>query len=78
MYRAIEYGIERGTIIVISTRVTEGHVLPAYSFLGGGVTLERLGVIFASDLSPWKARILLMLAMGTTINHQKIQDYFSY
>ena len=37
---------------------------------------ESDGAVFAGDLSPWKARILLMLALPITKDQQKLQSYF--
>lgn len=63
MFEAIKYAISKGTSVVISTRVPSGRVLPIYGFEGGGKTLKDAGAVFADDLSPQKARILLMLAL---------------
>jgi L-asparaginase/Glu-tRNA(Gln) amidotransferase subunit D len=35
-----------------------------------------LGAVFAGDLSPWKARIHLMLALGVTRDIKKLQELF--
>ena len=63
MFEAIKYAIGKGIPVVISTRVPSGRVLPVYGFAGGGKTLKDAGAIFADDLTPQKARILLMLAI---------------
>lgn len=63
LYDGIAKAIGAGVPVVISTRVAHGRVRPAYGFVGGGVTLKHMGTVFADDLSPQKARILLMLAM---------------
>jgi len=57
-------------------RVWNGRVLPNYGFQGGGKTLQEAGAIFADNLSPQKARILLMLALQTTAKAQEIQRLF--
>ena len=76
MYEAIEYAIDKGVPVVISTRVYDGSVLPAYGFKGGGATLEEIGAVFAGDLTPSKARILLMLALAQTKDREELQAYF--
>jgi L-asparaginase len=76
-YRAIAHALAKGVIIVISTRVPHGHVFPAYDFEGSGSSLRDLGTIFAGDLSPWKARILLMLALGVTRDIEELQSIFN-
>lgn len=76
MYAAIKEAISKGITVVISTRVPNGRVLPVYGFEGGGKTLQNAGAIFADNLSPQKARILLMLAMQTTSKGEDIQKLF--
>ncbi|MFC7738793.1 asparaginase [Roseomonas sp. GCM10028921] len=63
MFAAVRDAIGRGIPVVISTRVPEGRVLPSYGFEGGGKTLAEAGAMTAGDLSPQKARILLMLLL---------------
>jgi len=74
--RAIANAIGKGVIVAISTRVPYGHVFPAYDFEGAGSGLRDLGAIFVGDLSPWKARILLMLALGVTRDIEELQKIF--
>jgi L-asparaginase len=76
MYEAIVEAIEKGAVVVISTRVPNGRVLPVYGFQGGGKTLKEAGAVFADNLSPQKARILLMLALQDTAKPEEIQALF--
>ena len=76
MYEAIKYAREKGVPAVISTRVYYGRVLPLYGFKGGGATLKEAGAVFGDDLTPWKARILLMLALSQTRNQAALQAVF--
>jgi L-asparaginase len=76
LHEAMKEAIDRGIVVVISTRVPNGRVLPIYGFEGGGKTLKEAGAIFADNLSPQKARILLMLALQTTSNAGAIQQLF--
>jgi L-asparaginase len=76
MYEAIKKSIEQGIVVVISTRVPNGRVLPVYGTTGGGKTLKDVGAVFADNLSPQKARILLMLALQKTSNAAEIQQLF--
>ena len=55
--------VEQGLAVVMSTRVPNGRALPWYGYEGGGKALAQGGVLFADNLSPQKARILLMLAL---------------
>jgi L-asparaginase len=47
-----------------------------YGVPGGGKTLKDAGAVFADNLSPQKARILLMLALQNTSNPAEIQALF--
>jgi len=77
MFEAIKYAIGKGIPVVISTRVPSGRVLPVYGFVGGGKTLKDAGAIFADDLNPQKARLLLMLVLQAGVKDtQAIQKFF--
>src|SRR5207302_3447597 len=76
MFQAIKEIIAKGIPVVISTRVWNGRVLPNYGFEGGGKTLQQAGAVFADNLSPQKARILLMLALQTTSDAKQLQQLF--
>jgi L-asparaginase/Glu-tRNA(Gln) amidotransferase subunit D len=51
MYEAIKKTIKQGIVVVISTRVPNGRVLPIYGNEGGGKTLKDAGAVFADNLS---------------------------
>lgn len=76
VFNAIKLAIASGIQVVISTRSANGRVLPLYGFEGGGKTLQVAGAIFAGNLSPQKARILLMLALQHSRNADDIQALF--
>lgn len=63
MFAAIKAAIARGVAVVITSRVPNGRVLPHYGYEGGGQTLAAAGAVMGDDLSPQKARILLMLLL---------------
>jgi L-asparaginase len=63
MYAAIKEAIAKGVPVVLTSRVPNGRVLPNYGFEGGGKTLVDAGAVMGDDLSPQKARILLMLLL---------------
>lgn len=77
MYEVLAEARERGLPVVISTRVYTGRVYPVYATRGGGISLRDLGCVFADNLSPQKARILLMLAMTRTRSPEELQGYFN-
>jgi L-asparaginase len=78
MYEAVKEARERGIPVVISTRVYTGRAIPLYATKGGGVSLKELGCVFADNLSPQKARILLMLALTRTKDSAELQRYFNH
>jgi L-asparaginase len=45
--------------------------------VGGGGNLASYGAVFADNLNPQKARILLMLALGVTQDPKKLQELFA-
>ncbi len=78
MFNAVKYALSKNIPVVISTRVPNGRVLPNYGFEGGGKTLFEAGAVMADDLSPAKARILLMLALQSGVSGQRdLQAAFS-
>ncbi|MBS3805253.1 MAG: asparaginase [Oleiphilaceae bacterium] len=77
IYEAIVEAIADGVQVLMSTRVQQGRVRPHYGFVGGGKTLAEAGVLFGDDLSPQKARILLMLALQSVTDPAQIQDLFN-
>ncbi len=76
LYDAIGEAIKKGVPVVVTIRAPSGRVQPWYGWKGGGKTLQDLGAIFGDDLSPNKARILLMLALQTTSNPKELQRMF--
>ena len=78
LYEGITEAIGRGVVVVIATRVPNGRVLPVYGNKGGGQTLKDAGAVFADNLSPQKARILLMLALQSTSKASEIQTLFDH
>ena len=66
-----------GIPVVVSTRVTTGRTLPLYAGKGSGVTLKEIGCIFADNLSPQKARVMLLAALAAPSRAGGIEAYFS-
>jgi L-asparaginase len=76
MYEAVQEAIAKKVVVVVSTRVQNGRVLPVYGFKGGGKTLKDAGAVMADNLPPQKARILAMLALQKTSDPAELQKYF--
>jgi L-asparaginase len=66
---ALERASATGVLVCQSSRVGAGRVVRTPS-------LERRGWVAADDLQPWKARILLRLAMTMTGDADRIQALF--
>lgn len=71
MFAGVKAAIESGVPVVITSRVPNGRVLPKYGTEGGGKTLVDAGAVMGDDLSPQKARILLMLLLQQGTRTQK-------
>ncbi len=76
MYEAVREAIAKKVVVIVSTRVPNGRVLPVYGFKGGGKTLKDAGAVMADNLSPQKARILAMLVLQKTSDATELQKFF--
>jgi L-asparaginase len=76
MYEAVQEAIAKKVVVIVSTRVPNGRVLPVYGFKGGGKTLKEAGAVMADNLSPQKARILAMLVLQKTSDATELQKFF--
>ena len=63
----------RGIPVVVSTRVLTGRIVPLYA---NNVDLLDIGCVQADNLSPQKARVLLMVAMTRTTNPEELRRIF--
>jgi len=62
----ISAALDRGIPVVFATRVATGGVVPIYGGPGGGITIRELGATGAGALTAAKARLLLMVALGSS------------
>lgn len=69
--QAVKTGVEKGIMIVRSSRVGSGRVTQSQVFDD-----EKLGTIGANNMNPQKARILLMLALTVTKEKNIIREIF--
>lgn len=56
--------LRSGITVVVATRVPRGGTRACYGFEGSSQLLQDDGAALAGDLSAWKARVVLMLAMA--------------
>ncbi|MDB5598363.1 MAG: asparaginase family protein [Xanthobacteraceae bacterium] len=66
---ALERAVRKGVVVAFSSRAGQGRVL-------AGSTLTQRGFIAADNLTPQKARILLMLALAAGDDQQHVQARF--
>ena len=59
--------------MVLSTRVYTGRIVPLYAINN---ELLDLGCVVADNLTPQKARVLLMLALTRARDPVSLQTYF--
>ena len=77
MCEALKRACEKGIPVVISSWVQHGRVRAKYGFKSGSKTLAKLGVVSANDLSPKKAKILIMLTMGPLKIRRKFKKFLT-
>jgi L-asparaginase len=78
MFDAIQEVRARGIPVVISTRVATGRVFPLAAAKGSVLSLKKIGCVLGDNLSPQKARILLMLALTRVHASEALQAYFDH
>ncbi len=76
LFAGINEALRQGVAVVIATRVPHGLVRPLYAYAGGGVSLREAGAIMAGDLTPQKARVLLMLALAAGEQGEVLRERF--
>lgn len=75
-FEGIKYVSEKKIPVVLVSRCPAGETDNIYSYPGAGKHLHDLGVIFTDYLNGQKARIKLMLALGTTSNLSELNKMF--
>ena len=73
---AISEAIAQRTTVVIATRCGAGSLYDEYGYVGAYHDLQRLGVLFAHNLSGVKARIKLMVALGAARKPGELRAWF--
>ena len=78
MMPGINNAIQNNIPVVMVSRCNTGRVLDTYGYVGGGKNLRDTGVLFGGNLPGQKARIKLMLILGTTKDLSEIKNQFEY
>ena len=73
----IREAMAQRTALVIATRCAAGSVYDEYGYLGAYHDLQRMGVLFAQNLSGVKARIKLMVALGAARKPEELRNWFA-
>lgn len=68
--------VASGIPVVLVSRCGSGCPASDYGYEGGGRISRAGGIIFGGELSGPKARLLLMLALGSTRKPEELQKYF--
>lgn len=78
VFHAIKYALSKKVPVVVASRVRYGGVYALYGDKGGGSSLTKIGAYLAGDLSPYKARLLLMIALAQPdMTPEKLKRLFS-
>ncbi len=72
----IQKALDKGIVIVLSTRVITGRVLDTYAYEAAVKPVKAMGVITAGELSGHKARLKLMLLLGSGKSKKEIEESF--
>lgn len=73
----IQEAISKRIAVAITTRCLSGTCYDDYGYVGAYHDLRRLGVLFAQGLSPVKARIKLMVALGAARTPDELRNWFA-
>ncbi|MGX1162086.1 L-asparaginase [Arthrobacter sp. SLBN-100] len=69
--------VASGVVVVTSTRVDAGPVVPIYGAGGGGEDLRAAGAIGSGHLRPSQSLILLNLLLRLNLNREQITEIFA-
>lgn len=61
--------------VVLVSRCFNGIAEPVYAYEGGGVQLEKEGILFVKELNAQKARIKLLIALNAGLTGKELADY---
>lgn len=75
---AIERALAARIPVVMTSSAYQGLVDPVYGYPGGGYMLNQAGVILGQGLTAAKARVKLMVALGSGLNGPALKDWFEY
>ena len=71
----LENLLQKGIPVALVSRCFNGIAEPVYAYQGGGVQLQRAGVLFVKELNAQKARLKLLIALNAGLKGQALKDY---
>lgn len=74
LLQAARHAMGRGATVVLTTRCPSGSVRPGYGFPGGSSTWWEAGAVFSGWLDAFKARVLLVLALGAGLERSQVAE----
>lgn len=72
---ALQRLLDRNVPIVLVSRCFNGVAEDVYAYPGGGVELKKMGLVFCQGLNGQKARIKLIVGLGSGQHGQALADY---
>ena len=75
MIPALKEALAKDIVIVVVSSSHTGRVLAEYGYEGGGLYLEKLGVILGGDLKGSKMRLKLMVLLGKYKDPELVKQY---
>ncbi|WP_159591052.1 asparaginase [Streptococcus halichoeri] len=71
----LEKLMHSGVPVVLVSRCFNGIAEPVYDYLGGGVNLQKAGVMFVKELNAQKARLKLLIALNAGLSGAALKAY---
>ncbi|HFE5523111.1 TPA: asparaginase [Staphylococcus aureus] len=71
----LENLLQKGIPVALVSRCFNGIAEPVYAYQGGGVQLQKAGVLFVKELNAQKARLKLLIALNAELKGQALKDY---
>lgn len=75
MVPAIKEALAKNIIVVVVSSTHSGRVLAEYGYEGGGLNLQKMGVIMGGDLKGSKMRLKLMALFGKYKDPELVRQY---
>ena len=71
----LESLLHKGIPVALVSRCFNGIAEPVYAYQGGGVQLQKAGVLFVKELNAQKARLKLLIALNAGLTGEALKGY---